>query len=65
VSGQPGTVELRIKLTQDEYARLTRVAEAHGLERVELLQHLVLLAEECLEDQAKRSAAKALVVVKS
>lgn len=58
----PPTIEFRIKMTEEEFARLTRVAEAHGMDRLAVLQHLVILAEECLDEQQKRRAAKLVTV---
>ena len=47
--------ELTIRLTEEEHARLMRIAKRHDMSPVSLLQHLVLLAEEVIaEHDAKQ-----------
>jgi hypothetical protein len=45
-----GYFELKIKLSAAEFAKLSRVAERQGCGRVELLQHLLQLAAECIAE---------------
>jgi predicted transcriptional regulator len=52
--------ELRIKLSDEEHARLNRLAKRHDTSPVDLLQKLVLLADEVLAERDAKAGKWAL-----